>query len=94
VGFIVSAQAVGLSLQEIGGIIRLRSEGVVPCEHVEGLLGERLGQIDRRIDSLQKARTEVAELLKRAQELSPEQCTESSVCHLISGRARRARFAG
>jgi DNA-binding transcriptional MerR regulator len=83
VRFVASAQSVGLSLKVIGGIIRLRSEGVTPCRHVEGLLEERLEEIDLRMDALQRARREVSELLARARNLDPKECDESSVCHLI-----------
>jgi DNA-binding transcriptional MerR regulator len=84
VRFILSAQSVGLSLKVIGGIIRLRSEGVTPCHHVEDLLKRRLDEIDLRMNDLQRARREVAELLERAQSLDPQECDESSVCHLIA----------
>ena len=84
VHFILSAQAVGLSLSVISGIIRLRTEGVTPCEQVEGLLRERLGELDRRIRSLKDARREVAKLLDRAARMDPQECDERSVCHLIA----------
>ncbi len=84
VQFILSAQAVGLSLQVISGIIRLRSKGVTPCAHVEGLLRQRLEEIDRRMESLHEARSEVQRLLERAQELDPQECDDRSVCHLIA----------
>jgi DNA-binding transcriptional MerR regulator len=83
VRFILSAQSEGLSLRVIGGIIRLRSEGVTPCQHVEGLLKERLEEIDLRMDALQRARREVSEQLARARNF-PRECDESSVCHLIA----------
>ena len=86
--FILAAQAVGLSLQVIRGIIKLRSEGVRPCEHVEGLLRERLEEIDRRMKSLDQARHEVEELLQRAKNLDPHECDENSVCHLIANTIR------
>lgn len=84
VRFIVAAQSVGLSLQVISGIIRLRSEGVTPCHHVEGLLRRRLEEIDLRMSDLQVAHREVAALLARAQTLDAQECSESSVCHLIA----------
>lgn len=87
VRFVQSAQSVGLSLRVIGGIIRLRSDGVTPCEHVEGLLRDRLEEIDLRMDALQRARREVSELLARARNLDPTECDESSVCHLIGASA-------
>lgn len=83
VNFILAAQAVGLSLEVIGEIIRLRSEGVTPCRHVEGLLRERLADIDNKMESLSKARSEVSKLLERAATLDPQQCNDRSICHLL-----------
>ena len=86
VRFIRSAQAVGLPLEVIKGILRMRSHGITPCEHVEGLLRARLDEIDKRMESLKQARDEISALLIRARTLDPAECTDASVCHLISGR--------
>jgi len=86
VNFIRSAQAVGLSLEVIGEIIRLRSKGVTPCRHVEELLRERLADIDSKMESLSRARSEVSTLLERAATLDPQQCDDRSICHLLVTR--------
>src|SRR6266403_1817154 len=50
--FVRAAQAVGLSLGEIRGIVALRDEGQTPCGHVLDLLRTRSAELDRRITEL------------------------------------------
>lgn len=93
--FIRSAQAVGLSLEQIKGIMSLRSRGVTPCEHVQGLLQQQLDQIDAKLKQLGEARTGIVELIERAQRLDPADCSPESVCHVLqaadgASAARRA----
>ena len=61
VNFILAAQGVGLSLEVIGEIIRLRSQGVTPCRHVEELLRERLADIDSKMESLSLSLIHISE---------------------------------
>ena len=50
--FIRSAQAIGLSLGEIRGIVALRDDGQAPCGHVLELLRTRSLEIGRTIAEL------------------------------------------
>jgi MerR family copper efflux transcriptional regulator len=81
--FIRSAQAVGLSLGEIRGIVALRDRGTTPCGHVLDLITARAADLDRRISELQHLRTELGRLEDRAQHLDPADCDPQRVCHLI-----------
>jgi MerR family transcriptional regulator, copper efflux regulator len=81
--FIRSAQAVGLSLGEIRGIVALRDRGTTPCGHVLDLITARAADLDRRISELQRLRTELGRLVDRAQRLDPADCDPRRVCHLI-----------
>ncbi len=83
VRFIRSAQAVGLSLEQIRGIIALRSQGVTPCEHVQELLQRQLDELDVAMTHLADIRAEVADLIERAKRLDPADCTPESVCHVL-----------
>lgn len=56
VRFVRSAQAVGLSLEQIRGIISLRSRGVTPCRHVQALLQRQLDELDSAMAHLAKVR--------------------------------------
>jgi MerR family transcriptional regulator, copper efflux regulator len=82
-GFIRSAQAVGLTLGEIRGIVALRDRGATPCAHVLELITARAADLDRRISQLQRLRTELGRLVARAKHLDPADCDPRRVCHLI-----------
>lgn len=81
--FIRSGQAIGLSLGELREILQLRDRGITPCEHVAGLIAERAAQIDAQIAELERMRTELRRLARRAKNLDPKDCLPSKVCHLI-----------
>jgi DNA-binding transcriptional MerR regulator len=81
--FIRSAQALGLTLGEIRGIMALRDNGEVPCAHVLELLTERTAQIDRTIRQLKRLRSELRQLVARSRELNPDDCDPARICHLI-----------
>lgn len=82
-GFIRASQAFGLSLGEIREIAAYRDRGEVPCAHVLALLRRHSQEIDERIAVLQHVRSALDGLVSRARKLRPEDCSPSSVCHLI-----------
>jgi MerR family copper efflux transcriptional regulator len=81
--FIRSAQAVGLTLGEIRGILALRDRGTTPCGQVLDLITARAADLDRRINELQRLRTELGRLVGRAEHLDPADCDPRRICHLI-----------
>lgn len=81
--FIRSAQAVGLTLGEIRGIVALRDDGQAPCGHVLELLRERSDAIARTIRELRALQAELKRLVERAHDLDPSECDPRRVCHLI-----------
>ncbi len=83
--FIRSAQRVGLTLNEIRGIIEVRSRGVAPCSHVLTLITEHLSEIDQRVSHLLLLREALNSLMQEAAALDPTQCVPSTVCSIISG---------
>lgn len=52
VAFLRGAQGLGLSLQEIRGILDLREEGVRPCDHVRRHLRDHLAAVRDRARKL------------------------------------------
>jgi DNA-binding transcriptional MerR regulator len=82
-GFIRSAQALGLTLGEIRSIVALRHNGEVPCGHVLDLLCARTAEIDRTIRQLKVLRAELRQLVDRSRDLDPADCDPGRVCHLI-----------
>ena len=82
--FIRAAQASGLTLGEIRGVLGLRDRGETPCEHVRGLIDRRAAELDARIAELTTLRTELTRLSKRARRLDPADCDPAMVCHIIT----------
>jgi len=87
-GFIRAAQAVGLSLGEIRGIVALRDGGDTPCGHVVNLLQARSAELDRRIADLHSLRGELHRLVELAESLDPADCDPRAICHIIARPAR------
>jgi DNA-binding transcriptional MerR regulator len=81
--FIRSAQAVGLTLGDIRGIVSLRDDGEAPCGHVLDLLRARAREIDRTIRELRGLQHDMRMLVDRAARLDPTDCDPRRVCHLI-----------
>ncbi len=85
--FIRAAQAVGLTLGEIRGVIGFREQGSPPCAHVLELVEGRAADLQRRIDELSELRDELRKLAKRGRTLSPDACSPDLVCHILNPAA-------
>lgn len=81
--FIQSAQAAGLSLSEIQTVIKIGATDRSTCEHVEGLLQDKIAEVDDRLRSLEAAKNELARLLNHAQVLQPSECGDGTICHIL-----------
>ncbi len=82
--FILTAQAAGLTLAEIGSIITLRDEGATPCTHVTHLLETKLAEVRARLRSLTHLETEISELIERSHGLDPAHCRDTEICHILT----------
>jgi MerR family transcriptional regulator, copper efflux regulator len=82
--FIRQAQAAGLTLAEIAGILRIRDGGQAPCQHVTALMAEHLVQVEQRIAELTRTRDALAELHARAVATEPADCAESQICSILT----------
>jgi MerR family transcriptional regulator, copper efflux regulator len=82
--FIRQAQAAGLTLAEIGGILRIRDGGQAPCQHVTALIADHLAQVDQRIAELTRTRSALAELHGKAVVTEPADCAESQICSILA----------
>jgi len=82
--FIRSGQAAGLRLVEVASILDLRTEGTVPCAHVQSLLATKLCDVQERQRGLAALETELEQLLARSHELDPADCTDQQICHIIA----------
>src|ERR1035438_7822664 len=55
------ALAIGFSLKELGRILRVREQGGAPCREVRSMAGEKLRELERKIEEM----TALQRLLKR-----------------------------
>ncbi len=81
--FIRSAQAVGLTLGEIRGIVALHDDGKVPCGHVLELLRSRAAEVDETIRQLRELKADLDRLVERAVTFDPADCDPDRICHLL-----------
>ena len=81
--FIRKAKRLGLSLEEIRGILQLHDRQEPTCHHVRGLLDQKLAQIDQAIADLTEFRSEMSRL--RDQGESVENCKPAGarICSII-----------
>jgi DNA-binding transcriptional MerR regulator len=81
--FIRSAQAIGLTLADVGQVLRVRDAGETPCAVVSALIDRHHAEVRTRIAELQALERELARLEARAARLAPRDCDASGICHLI-----------
>lgn len=82
--FIRQAQALGLSLAEVKEMLNLAAIGESPCGKVQAALGERLADVDRRLEQLIAFRKELAELIKNAPTLQGGTAS-GGLCAIVEG---------
>lgn len=87
--FVRAAQAVGLTLAGIRGVIGVRDGGTLPCSHVLGLLRRKTDEIDAHIEALRRMRPDLTTLIGDAAAFDPQECSsDHEVCWIIA-RAER-----
>jgi DNA-binding transcriptional MerR regulator len=85
--FIRAGQAVGLTLAELGDVLRIRDRGEAPCRHVTELIGARIREVEERIEDLWRLRGDLAALAETAADFDPAQCPPGSVCRILTSTA-------
>ncbi|MGI9018438.1 MAG: heavy metal-responsive transcriptional regulator [Euzebya sp.] len=93
VHFILSAQAAGLTLRQIGEIIAIHDAGSPPCPHAATLVADRLSDIETRLLELTQARQNLQAVQRRLQLLDPADCDSSVICSAIVPATRRGSVA-
>ena len=78
-----SAQALGLSLAEIGEVLRIRDHQGPPCSYVAQLLDTHLSALDIRIKELTALRDELRARRPLDTEPDPARCRPDQVCYLV-----------
>ncbi len=61
--FIKRSQSLGLSLQEIGELLKVYDRGQLPCDDVQAKLKNKIVEIDKQIDELLTLRSELGGIL-------------------------------
>ncbi len=85
--FIRQAQAVGLRLEEIREILRIRYAGKSPCNCVRTMLQRKLGELEEQLAALASFRKQLRRTLERARTLPRLPHTASAICPLIQTEA-------
>lgn len=78
--FIKRAQSLGLSLQEIGDILKVHDQGHLPCGVVKERLEAKLATIEEQIRSLQILHSELQGILSGWQEHPPLKRLDQTIC--------------
>ncbi len=84
-GFVRTAQAVGLTLGEIREVLAFRDCGEAPCPHVRQLIEQHAAELTERIAALTAMRAELELLAQRARTTSATAATNAVFCHIIEG---------
>lgn len=79
--FIRKAKLFGLTLEEIGQLLEIRSQGVPPCEQLENMIQRHLGDLDDRIQEMISFRKELASRYEQSKSISVG--CESGICGII-----------
>ena len=83
--FIIKAKRVGLSLEEIKGILQLHDRDEPTCIHVRLLLEQKLAQAERVIRDLQDFTAELTQLRDGAAKLMDCKPLGGNICAIIEG---------
>jgi DNA-binding transcriptional MerR regulator len=83
VAFIRRAQAAGLTLAQIRGILTIRDDGQPPCDHVARFVEDRLDEVAQRLAELERTRAELLTLRDRLADVDPAGCDDDDICVAI-----------
>ncbi|MGD1912799.1 MAG: heavy metal-responsive transcriptional regulator [Rivularia sp. (in: cyanobacteria)] len=68
--FIKRAQSLGLSLQEIGNILKVYDSGKAPCNEIQQKLEDKISEIEKQIEDLRKLQSNLMVVLSQWKSLS------------------------
>ena len=81
--FIRRARALDFALNEITEILALRDHHEAPCRYVLDVMQQRIGEIEKRIEEMQRLKDEVNTLYEIGRHLPEDVEMRRCVCHLI-----------
>lgn len=62
--FIVHARAMGFPMQSVRAMLDISGHPEAPCDDIDALVGDRLAEIDERLERLTRLRGELAAMLE------------------------------
>ena len=81
--FIRRAKRLGLSLEEIKGVLQLNDRHEPTCVHVRALLDEKIGRLEQVVRDLREFRRELLALRDQAGEMVDCHPTGGHVCGIV-----------
>jgi MerR family transcriptional regulator, copper efflux regulator len=81
--FVRSAQALGLTLAEIGEVLRIRDDQGPPCSYVTELLNTHIRALETRMGELATLRDELRARLPPGATPDAARCQSDQICYLI-----------
>jgi DNA-binding transcriptional MerR regulator len=84
--FIKAAQRFGLRLNEIGELLEVQDRGRCPCGHTQELLRKRVAEVDEELSRLIQLRSELVEMIERADCSAPASMSWACAAEFIEGR--------
>ena len=81
--FILKAKRLGLSLNEILGILRLHDAEESTCVHVRGLVEQKIAEVETTIDALRSFKRDLTGLIDRAVGLADCKTMGGQICSII-----------
>ena len=82
-GFIRSAKRLGMSLEEIRGVLQLHDLNEPTCVHVRGLLDDKIARIELALKELRDFRRDLASLRDKAGDLEDCCPTGGNICGIV-----------
>ncbi len=82
VNFVARLRALEFPLSDVREIVALRRDGKAPCRAVRSTIASETKAIDSKIRDLQKLRSELQQLQKRAEGL-PDDWPTACVCNVL-----------
>ena len=82
-GFIRSAKRLGMSLEEIRGVLQLHDLNEPTCVHVRALLDDKIARIELALKELRDFRRELASLRDKAGDLEDCCPTGGNICGIV-----------
>ncbi len=91
VRFIKQAQSLGLNLNEIREVLRLKYSGQSPCSCVRELLTQKLMELKKQMAAMETMRREIERCLRGSRNLSRLPHEASAICPLIQIKVRGSK---